>query len=180
MDKEIWDELNKLDEAHFSKQDLKNHSKHKAQLGVDSDEEYDYITHELTRHPALPIGDYNIKDIIGYINQDGRSIKFVEWRGQLYIFSAYRGDPETGIAITCYPKMIQDIYRKADPYNFYKFSSGQGDYRYKSDLDGKFEGLKFFDKHPEYHKNTSEENIKIIRDKILKNEKLANFNTNKE
>ena len=54
------------------------------------------------------------------------------------------------------------------------------DYRYKCDLDGGFEGLKFFGKHPEYHPDIPTDRAEEIKDRVLKGEKPGNFNTDLE
>ena len=181
MDKEIWEELKILNEAEFTPDNLQRHEKHKDQFHFKSLDEYNKFTHELTKHPALPIGQGSSEDVIGYINQNGLSIKFTKFSNNTYAFSVYSGDPETGDAVTCFPRSLNSIMRIADPYRFYRKESGkQGDYRYRSDINGGFEGLKFFDEHPEYHKDTDEGRINEIREKILHKERLRNFNTDKE
>lgn len=180
MDKETWEELKRLEEAKFAPDNLQKHSEHKNQFHLNSLEEYDESTHNLTRSPASPIGQSTPTEVIGYTNQNGLHVKFTKFNNDIYAFGVYSGDPETGVAVTCFPRSLDSIMKIVDPYNFYKKSGKQGDYRYRSDLDGKFEGLKFFDTHPEYHRNTSNERIKTIRQKILHKERLGNFNTDKE
>lgn len=187
MDYNVWEELRKLDkvdeyqEALFRDKSLQIHAHYKDEMGIPTDEEYNEVTDILTRYPALPLGQGDIYDVHGYTNQQGINIKFVQYKGNLYIFSAYKGDPVNGEAKTCHVKRLREIMRIADPYRFYKKGTGkQGDYRYRCDLDGGFEGLKFFDKHPEYHPDIPTDRVEEIKDRVLKGEKLGNFNTDLE
>lgn len=181
IDSKIWEELERLDElATLSPDNLEKHRKHESEYGLDNDEQYQEFTDILTKYPAVPIGKGVITDIQGYIAQSGAKVKFVQIRNDVYALAAYKGRVEGQTAITNYPKKLNNILKDADPYAFYRQSEKGDDYRYRSDLDGRFEGLKFFDNHPEYHRNTSEERIREIRRKLQKREKLGVLNTDKE
>ncbi len=90
---------------------------------------------------------------------------------------AYRGNDVTGVGITYHAKPLDKILQDIGPYAPYPLSRKKNDYRYKSDLDGGFEGLEFFDNHPEYHEGVDEETINTIRAKIMAGERLDDFNT---
>ncbi len=188
MQDSVWEELRKIEEeekssckeAYFNSSRLEKHSHHKSEMGIEDTEEYNEVTHILTSYPALPLGKGEIYDVQGYLDQRDVGVKFVQYKGKLYILSSYRDDPVTGEALTCHVEPIGAVLRKADPYRFYRKTNKQGDYRYKCDLDGKFEGLKFFDKHSEYHRDTPPERVKEIRRMILAGKPLENFNTDKE
>lgn len=192
IDKNIWSELSKIDEDFALMPDTKkkgeektyldDHSdRHKDSLGCRDKWEYRECIHALTSFPAIPIQeDTDNHDIMGYKAQDGRKVKFVQFKEDVYIISAYKKDPVTGVALTGYDKRLRNILQDADPYRFYELNNKEGDYRYKCDLDDRFEGLKFFNNHPEYHRNTDPERIKEIRQKLYKREKLDAFNTDRE
>ena len=181
IDKEIWEELEKLDEfATFPQDKLPGHLKHLRDYNLESVEEYQEFTDLLTKYPAVPIGKGTLVDMQGYIAQDRTNAKFIQMRGDKYALGVYEEPVDGETAITNYPKKLQNILRDADPYRFYRRSIKQSDYRYKSDLDGGFEGLKFFDNHPEYHQDTPEEVIEEIRRRLINGEELGAFNTDEE
>ncbi len=188
IDKEIWDKLNKLNEdTYFDRiegdhqgPNLTAHEFHKVEFGLENKGDYNEVAHAITSQEASPIGENMDWGIVGYINQDGRNVKFARLDDNKYMIGVYVGSPTTGAIITFYTKNLQDILKDADPYNRYSLANKEGDYRYKCDLDKKFEGLKFFNNHPEYHRDTSEERVREIKGKLYKSEKLGNFNTDRE
>ncbi len=181
IDSKIWEELKRLNElATFSPDNLGDHRKHEPEYGLENDKQYQEFTDTLTKYPAVPIGKGDITDIQGYVAQSGARVKFVQIRNDIYALAAYKGKINGQTALTNYPKKLFNILKDADPYAFYMQSEKEDDYRYRSDLDGRFEGLKFFDIHPEYHRGTSEEKIREIRRMLYKREKLGRFNTDKE
>lgn len=177
----IWETLRQIDEeAFFDPLDLDGHySKHKSKIDVESDEEYNELTHELTSSPAAYIQGDLEKTVQGYVTQNGIKVKFKKYKNT-YILSAYSGDAVDGRAVTCYLKNLKNILQDADPYRFYKRGIKDADYRYRCDLDGRFQGLRFFNEHAEYHKDTPPEKIKEIKRRLYKRERLRTFNTDKE
>ncbi len=181
LDKEVWEELERLDEfATFPQDKLSAHLKHLRDYNLESAEEYQEFTDLLTKYPAIPIGKGTVVDMYGYTTQDYTNAKFIQMRADKYALGTYREPVDGETAVTNYPKRLRNILQDADPYRFYRRSIKQGDYRYKSDIDGGFEGLKFFDNHPEYHQDTSEEVINEIRRRLLNGEELGTFNTDIE
>ncbi len=181
IDSKIWEELKRLDElATFSPDNLEDHRKHEPEYGLENDEQYQEFTDILTKYPVVPIGKGDIMDVQGYIAQSGARVKFVQIKNDIYALAAYKGNVKGQTALTNYPKKLSNILKDADPYAFYRQNEKEDDYRYRSDLNGRFEGLKFFDVHPEYHRGTPEEKIREIRRRLYKREKLGRFNTDKE
>lgn len=75
----------------------------------------------------------------GYITQNNRKVKFKKYNSN-FEFGVYIGDDITGTAITYFMKPFSQIIKNANPY----IESEDMSDKYKSDLDGKFRGLKYF------------------------------------
>ena len=57
LDKEVWEELERLNEfAIFPQDKLPGHLKHLRDYNLESVEEYQEFTDLLTKYPAIPIG----------------------------------------------------------------------------------------------------------------------------
>lgn len=170
-DNTVWKELDKISEleeqAKFKDKDkLKaHHEKHHILVnGVKiSEEQYNDLCDELTRKDATFLSGRR-DTIQGYICQDGVKVKFKRLPGKNCEFGAYIGDAIEGEAMTYFTKPFVDIIRDSNPYSKYN----NKDYRYKSDLDGKFKGLDVYEKPL---LTTDKEYIEI-RNKILKGEDL--------
>lgn len=175
------------DLAHLSNKPTKNDEKssldthfkkHKNDFDVKTPQEYnEKIVHVFTSHPAKPIEEIENDVVYGYINQSGSNIKFTNTSDKGGFITAYVRSPITGKALTCYAKPLKNILQDADPYSPYPIKLKDGDYRYKSDLNGDIKGLEFFNNHPEYHKDVDKEVIEEIRHKIENGEKLNKLNT---
>ena len=186
LNKRVYIRNIKEDLAHFSKRsngpeepsNLESHfEKHQSYYA--NEDEYDQGLHDLTKRPAAPIGKESPTGINGYKTQTGVKVKYRPFRGNIHLYElgAYRGNDVTGVGITYYAKPLDKILQDIDPYTPYPLSRKKNDYRYKSDLEGGFEGLEFFDNHPEYHEGVDEETINTIRAKIMVGERLDDFNT---
>lgn len=177
----------KEDLAHLSRKssnpeepsNLESHFEKHQSYYYSNENEYNQGFHNLTKRSAAPVGKESSTSINGYKTQTGVKVKYRPFRGNahLYELGAYKGDDVTGVGLTYYTKPLDKILQDADPYAPYPLSRKRNDYRYKSDLDGGFEGLEFFDSHPEYHEGVDEETINTIRLKILAGERLDDFNT---
>lgn len=162
------------EQARFDKDNLKNHynSHPKNKEGGEGDdlfppnmteEEYDNAANILSSNKAYPLGSGKNK-ITGYITQNDRKIKIKLKQGSYDEFVVYVGDDVTGEVITYYIKKYPEIIQQANP-----FVSGNIKNKYKSDLDGKFEGLKIFNPKP----NMSQKEKEDIIYKIYNNIKLS-------
>ena len=127
-------------------------------------EEYDDNTDSLSSFPGIPIGTGTDEDVVGYISQDGKKVKFIEIPGGAFMV-AYIGDDVSGIARTFYYADINELLFKANPYH--KILDGEKDHRYKSDLDGGFVGLDFFKPIHGGRRGVTEEEAEIIKNDIL-------------
>lgn len=127
-------------------------------------EEYDDNADSLSSFPGIPIGTGTDEDVVGYISQDGKKVKFIEIPGGAFMV-AYIGDDVSGIARTFYYADINELLFKANPYH--KILDGEKDHRYKSDLDGGFVGLDFFKPIHGGRRGVTEEEVEIIKNDIL-------------
>ena len=127
-------------------------------------EEYDDNADSLSSFPGIPIGTGTDEDVVGYISQDGKKVKFIEIPGGAFMV-AYIGDDVSGIARTFYYADINELLFKANPYH--KILDGEKDHRYKSDLDGGFVGLDFFKPIHGGRRGVTEEEAEIIKNDIL-------------
>ena len=127
-------------------------------------EEYDDNADSLSSFPGIPIGTGTDEDVVGYISQDGKKVKFIEIPGGAFMV-AYIGDDVRGIARTFYYADINELLFKANPYH--KILDGEKDHRYKSDLDGGFVGLDFFKPIHGGRRGVTEEEAEIIKNDIL-------------
>lgn len=127
-------------------------------------EEYDDNADSLSSFPGIPIGTGTDEDVVGYISQDGKKVKFIEIPGGAFMV-AYIGDDVSGIARTFYYADINELLFKANPYH--KILDGEKDHRYKSDLDGGFVGLDFFKPVHGGRRGVTEEEAEIIKNDIL-------------
>ena len=133
-------------------------------------EEYDDNADSLSSFPGIPIGTGTDEDVVGYISQDGKKVKFIEIPGGAFMV-AYIGDDVSGIARTFYYADINELLFKANPYH--KILDGEKDHRYKSDLDGGFVGLDFFKPVHGGRRGVTEEEVEIIRDDILNDREIS-------
>ena len=79
-------------------------------------EEYDDNADSLSSFPGIPIGTGTDEDVVGYISQDGKKVKFIEIPGGAFMV-AYIGDDVSGIARTFYYADINELLFKANPYH---------------------------------------------------------------
>ena len=101
---------------------------------------------------------------MGYITQSGRKVKIKKLKGPyLCQFVSYIGDDSDGDIITYFVQPWDKIVYKANPY-----ISGNKSYKYKSDLNGKYNGLNIF--MPPLSMN--EDEYHSIRNKIIRGDKL--------
>lgn len=181
----IWEELKNLDEeklnelAKFKRQtddgeeNFQIHYKnHGIALGL-TEEQYEEYADALTSYPAIPIGTGQNYDIYGYIAQNGKKVKFVELTNGAAL-GVYVGNSITGRAISYYhDNDISATLFRANPFR--RLTSTAEDLRYKSDLDGKFEGLKFF--KPITNKNSSigitQQEYRKIKQEILDGKEIS-------
>ena len=133
-------------------------------------EEYDDNADSLSSFPGIPIGTGTDEDVVGYISQDGKKVKFIEIPGGAFMV-AYIGDDVSGIARTFYYADINELLFKANPYH--KILDGEKDHRYKSDLDGGFVGLDFFKPVHGGRRGVTEEEVEIIRDDVLNDREIS-------
>ena len=133
-------------------------------------EEYDDNADSLSSFPGIPIGTGTDEDVVGYISQDGKKVKFIEIPGGAFMV-AYIGDDVSGIARTFYYADINELLFKANPYH--KILDGEKDHRYKSDLDGGFVGLDFFKPIHGGRRGVTEEEAEIIKDDILNDREIS-------
>ena len=133
-------------------------------------EEYDDNADSLSSFPGIPIGTGTDEDVVGYISQDGKKVKFIEIPGGAFMV-AYIGDDVSGIARTFYYADIHELLFKANPYH--KILDGEKDHRYKSDLDGGFVGLDFFKPIHGGRRGVTEEEAEIIKDDILNDREIS-------
>ena len=133
-------------------------------------EEYDDNADSLSSFPGIPIGTGTDEDVVGYISQDGKKVKFIEIPGGAFMV-AYIGDDVSGIARTFYYADINELLFKANPYH--KILDGEKDHRYKSDLDGGFVGLDFFKPIHGGSRGVTEEEAEIIKNDILNGREIS-------
>ena len=186
----IWEEMNAIDDsisldllemARFDRSEnnlakfIDHHNRHKRYI-IDgkaydmTEDEYDDAADALSSYPAIPIGTGTEEGIVGYITQDGRKIKFIQIPGGAFMV-AYIGDDVTGEAKTFYYTSIASLYYSANPFR--ELSDKGGDHRYKSDLDGGFDGLKFFKPVTNGKRAVTKEEVKQIKDDILNNRPIS-------
>ena len=165
---DIWKELNAIEleeQAKFTDKGnlLAHHEKHPIIIdGVRiTEDQYNQMCGELTKARASYIG--SDAPIQGYIRQDGRKVKFRKFNNE-YEFGVYAGDEITGSAVTYFIRPLRKIMEESNPYSILS----DVDRRYKSDLDGKFNGLAKY-VPPEY---LSRKDFESIKNKILKGIKL--------
>lgn len=145
IDEELQ-QLNELAKYHREKDDGEknfqdHYIKHGKPLGL-TEEQYEQYTDALTSYPAVPIGQGKDYDVYGYIAQNKNRVKFVKLPAGAAL-GVYVGDPIKGTAISYYHENnFNQIIFRANPFRH--LTSAAEDLRYKSDLDGRFEGLKFF------------------------------------
>lgn len=132
-------------------------------------EEYDDSTHYLSSYPAIPIGTGEEYEIFGYIAQDGRKIKFTQIPGGAFMV-AYVGKDVTGEARSFHYTSMEELLYNINPYH--KILDYE-DHRYKSDLDGKFEGLKFFKPIIRGPRAVTQEEVERIKSDILNRRKIS-------
>ena len=167
----IWEALNKLYEAEYSELNSRKHlNKHKPELASVfdhplSEEEYNELSKIVSEISVFPIGISNTMDAYGYINQEGIVLKFVKVRGNLYFQVAYSKEPSNDKIITSYFKKYSEIIKSANPFR--KTTPNNAGYRYKSDIDGGYKGLEYFQ-----NINLSKDEVTKIRNDILKGKKL--------
>lgn len=133
-------------------------------------EEYDDNADSLSSFPGIPIGTGTDEDVVGYISQDGKKVKFIEIPCGAFMV-AYIGDDVSGIARTFYYADINELLFKANPYH--KILDGEKDHRYKSDLDGGLVGLDFFKPVHGGRRGVTEEEVEIIRDDVLNDREIS-------
>lgn len=133
-------------------------------------EEYDDNADSLSSFPGIPIGTGTDEDVVGYISQDGKKVKFIEIPGGAFMV-AYIGDDVSGIARTFYYADINELLFKANPYH--KILDGEKDHRYKSDLDGGFVGLDFFKPVHGGRRGVTEEEVEIVKNDILNGREIS-------
>lgn len=119
---------------------------------------------ELTRAPASALKGKDFSGVQGYIDQEGRKVKFKKF-SSLYEFGVYVGDEITGDAITYFLKPFKQIIEDSNPFSV----DNSPLRRYKCDLDGKFRSLVEYEKASVLNKDQ----IKKIRSAILKGEPLV-------
>lgn len=118
-----------------------HYKKHGIPLGM-TRKEYREVTDILTSYPAVPFGKDEEYDVVGYVAQNDRNVKFIRLSSGAAL-GVYEGDPITGTAIDYYhDNDINATIFRANPFR--RLVKGAEDLRYKSDLDGKFKGLKCF------------------------------------
>ena len=152
--REIWEVLNKLDEEKLDEfadykrgtdsgeKNFQDHyKKHGEPLGL-TEEQYEEYTEALTSYPAVPFGQGKDYDVFGYTAQNGKNVKFVKIPTGAAL-GVYIGNAITGKAISYYHENdFNQVIFRANPFRH--LTDNAEDLRYKSDLDGRFEGLKFF------------------------------------
>ena len=134
-----------------------------------TEEEYDDNADSLSSFPGVPIGSGTEEDVIGYVTQDGKKVKFIEIPGGAFMVS-YIGDDVSGIARTFYYADIDELLFKANPYH--RILSGEKDHRYKSDLDGGFIGIRFFKPIYNGKRGVTKEEAEAIKDDILNGRRI--------
>lgn len=186
----IWEELQQLsinEEIHqlneFANYDLStpkgrnlfeyHYKKHGVPLGM-TREEYKEVTNILTSYPAVPFNINNKEyDVIGYVAQNNRNVKFIRLNSGAAL-GIYEGDAIEGEAIDYYhDNSINTTLFRANPFR--RLTSTAEDLRYKSDLDGKFEGLKFFKPITSKDSNVkiTQQEYKQIKQEILNGKEIS-------
>lgn len=163
---QILDDLE--EQAKFSKSNKQKHAKkHNAEKSFNfkSEEDYGNSAEALTlAHAKELLLNPSSEDVMGYITQSGRKVKIKKIKGPyLCQFVSYIGDDSNGDIITYFVQPWDKIVYKANPY-----ISGNKSYKYKSDLNGKFNGLNIF--MPPL--SMTEDEYHIIRNKIIRGDKL--------
>lgn len=148
----------------------RHYEDHGIPLGL-TEEEYDDVADALSEYPAYSLNKGNFEDVKGYITQKGIRVKFIGIKGNTYALVAYTYDDKKDVsidALTYHHLPLNQVLNKANPYHKL---NGKDDYRYKSDIDGRLEGLKLFE-DPKYQTKLDQEEIKEQREAILKGERL--------
>lgn len=149
--KEFWRDLeflSDLEEAYFPMRDEGSreaawdhwyrHNKGENKLNFN---EYQEFTNRLTSSAAQPLNrNWEFLDIAGYVSQNGKQVKAIKLRDQVYL-AAYVRDPVKGRACTCYDPTETNFWNKINPY---QESDKKDDLRYFCDLDGDLTGLRAF------------------------------------
>ena len=167
----IWEALNRLYEAEYKNLNSKSHmGKHEDELAMVfdhplSEEEYKEISKIVSELSVFPIGIGDISIPHGYINQKGNILKFVRVRNDLCFQVVFSKEGSDGIIITSYFKRYDEIIRSANPFR--KTTSNNANYRYKSDVDGGYKGLEYFQ-----NINLSKDEVTRIKNDILRGKKL--------
>ena len=191
----IWKELDSMYESELNelarfnkrgeslKEFRKHFEKHKEVLDKDgkvvytykTEDEYDEAAHELSSFPATPIGGKMDDGVFGFIDQEGRSVKFAktihDYAFVVFIPSSYDNSDYYGTAITYFHRPLDEILYSANPYH--KLNPGDDDHRYKSDLDGGFVGLDFFKPIHGGRRGVTEEESEIIKNDILNGREIS-------
>ena len=191
----IWKELDSLYESELNelarfnkrgeslKEFRKHFEKHMKVLDKDgnvvytykTEDEYDDAAHELSSFPAIPIGGKMDDDVLGFIDQEGRHVKFArtihDYAFVVFIPSSYDNSDYYGTAITYFHRPLDEILYGANPYH--KLNPGDDDHRYKSDLDGGFDGLNFFKPIVGGKRGVTKEEAQQIKDDILNGRKIS-------
>lgn len=191
----IWKELDSLYESELNelarfnkrgeslKEFRKHFEKHKEVLDKDgkvvytykTEDEYDEAAHELSSFPATPIGGKMDDGVFGFIDQEGRSVKFAktmhDYAFVVFIPSSYDNSDYYGTAITYFHRPLDEILYSANPYH--KLNPGDDDRRYRSDLDGGFVGLDFFRPVSGGRRGVTEEEAKTIKNDILNGRRIS-------
>lgn len=170
----VWEELDKIckleEQSKFQRKNNNTHyNKHIVNKDGKDGENFDFTTKEsyaesvklLSESPSTYMQRVNNSNtIIGYISQQNRKIK------NYYQIIVYIGDAITGTIITYYTVSWGQLIKQANP-----FLSGNKNYKYKFDLDGKFEGLNIFSPP----NSMPEDKYHEIRNKIMKKRSLTRY-----
>ena len=106
---EMMQELNRLDETHFSRNNLERHyDQHVATDYYDyfmdetdelfdpiSPEEYDMDADSLSKEPVKTSAVNSSDDVIGYVTIGGRIVKYRKSTGELVVYKATKDDAAT-------------------------------------------------------------------------------------
>lgn len=182
---EIWEELKVLNEEKLNElADFKrgttdgeenfqiHYEAHGKPLGL-TEEQYEEYADALTSYPAIPIGTGQDYDVYGYIAQNNKRVKFVKLANGAAL-GVYVGNPITGRAISYYHENnFNQVLFRANPFR--RLTLTAEDLRYKSDLDGRFEGLKAFKPitNPNSNIGITQEEYRQIRSDIYKRRKIS-------
>lgn len=167
--KEIWNELKRLDEADFNfgnapeRRKSRKHARDHAGEYKVNEEDYYNIAKFFSEKNSVNFGEGTLEDPKGYLRQDGRKAKITQMYEQDEITPSnkssivvYEGDDLTGSIKTLHVRSWSGALNQANPYHHLRV--GKEDHRYKSDLNGGLEGLKFF-QTPGFTSSLTEEEI---------------------